>query len=63
MFEFELHQVRAAELHRQAADARLAREAVRSRRAARREQAARQAAVPEEVHTVRRGRRGLAGTV
>ncbi|MEU9155966.1 hypothetical protein AB0D59_36805 [Streptomyces sp. NPDC048417] len=63
MFEFELQQVRAAELHRQAAEARLAREAVRSRRVARSAQTARQAAVPEEVHTGRRSRRRLPGTV
>ncbi|MFJ5307891.1 hypothetical protein [Streptomyces sp. NPDC088350] len=51
MYEYELHQIRSAELRRQAADERLAREAVRSRRAARREQA-RQAA-EGEVHTER----------
>ncbi|MEV6765902.1 hypothetical protein AB0N16_35775 [Streptomyces sp. NPDC051105] len=63
MLEFELHEVRAAELRRQAEAARLVREAVRSRRAARSEQAARQAAVPNEVHTGRRSRRRLPGTV
>ncbi|MFE3169478.1 hypothetical protein [Streptomyces sp. NPDC059224] len=63
MFEFELHEIRTAELHRRAADARLVREALRARRAARREQAARQAAVPEEIHTGRSGRRRLPGTV
>ncbi|MFE9451214.1 hypothetical protein [Streptomyces sp. NPDC006739] len=36
MFELELHQLRAAELRRQADGERLAREAVRSLRAARR---------------------------
>jgi hypothetical protein len=51
MYEYELHQMRSAELRRQAAEERLAREAVRSRRAARREQA-RQAA-EGEVHTER----------
>ncbi|MET9085145.1 hypothetical protein ACIPX0_50530 [Streptomyces sp. NPDC090075] len=59
MFEFELHQIRSAELRRQAEQDRLVREAVRSRRAARREEAARQAAVPAEPHTGRRGRRRL----
>ncbi|MER7835100.1 hypothetical protein ABTY98_04085 [Streptomyces sp. NPDC096040] len=62
MFAFELHEIRSAELRRQAEDARLVREAVRSRRAARREAAARRAAVPEEVHTGRRSRRRLPGT-
>ncbi|WP_089098589.1 hypothetical protein [Streptomyces hyaluromycini] len=57
MFEFELHRIRSAELRRQAADARLAREAVRSRRAARQE--ARDAAAVQEAHTDRRGRRRL----
>ncbi|WP_405974161.1 hypothetical protein OG496_38495 [Streptomyces sp. NBC_00988] len=54
MYEFELHQIRSAELRRQAANERLAREAVRGARAARREQArqARQAA-EGEVHTDR----------
>ncbi|MFJ9373653.1 hypothetical protein [Streptomyces sp. NPDC101455] len=54
MYEFELHQIRSAELRRQAANERLAREAVRGARAARREQArqARQAA-EGEVHTQR----------
>lgn len=51
MYEYELHQIRSAELRRQAANERLAREAVRGARAARREQA-RQAA-EGEVHTKR----------
>ncbi|MFF5298015.1 MULTISPECIES: hypothetical protein [unclassified Streptomyces] len=51
MYEYELHLIRSAELRRQAADERLAREAVRGARAARREQA-RQAA-EGEVHTQR----------
>ncbi|WP_327401128.1 hypothetical protein OG194_13595 [Streptomyces sp. NBC_01288] len=51
MYEFELHQIRSAELRRQAANERLAREAVRGARAARREQA-RQAA-EGEVHSQR----------
>ncbi|MEU9452561.1 hypothetical protein [Streptomyces sp. NPDC048277] len=62
MFEYELHQIRSAELRREAAAARLVREAVRTRRAARREEAARQAAVPEETHTDRRSRRRLPRT-
>ncbi|MEU9410374.1 hypothetical protein AB0E08_32460, partial [Streptomyces sp. NPDC048281] len=37
MFAYELHRIRSAELRRQADDARLVREVVRSRRAARRE--------------------------
>ncbi|WP_406440890.1 hypothetical protein OHB00_35270 [Streptomyces sp. NBC_00631] len=62
MFEYELHRIRSAELRRQADEARLVREAVRSRRAARRD--ARHDAVPEdavaqEAHTDRRGRRRL----
>jgi len=36
MFEYELQQIRSAELIREAQDHRLAREALRSRRAARR---------------------------
>ncbi|MEV0482813.1 hypothetical protein AB0I69_19675 [Streptomyces sp. NPDC050508] len=51
MYEYEIHQIRSAELRRQAANERLARETVRSRRAARREQA-RQAA-EGEVHSSR----------
>ncbi|MCX4742906.1 hypothetical protein [Streptomyces antibioticus] len=43
MYEYELHQIRSAELLRRAADERLAREAVRGRRAARREAAERAA--------------------
>ncbi|MFF4119460.1 hypothetical protein [Streptomyces sp. NPDC001714] len=63
MFEYELHRIRSAELRRQAEDARLVREAVRSRRAARRD--ARDGAVTgdattaQEAHTGRRGRRRL----
>ncbi|MFF0596454.1 hypothetical protein [Streptomyces antibioticus] len=59
MYEYELHQIRSAELLRRAADERLAREAVRGRRAARREAAERAAhdrpsANPEsEPHTHR----------
>ncbi|MDQ0932898.1 hypothetical protein [Streptomyces turgidiscabies] len=48
MFEYELHQFRSAELRREAADERLAREAVRSARAARREESGR--AAEGEVH-------------
>ncbi|MFE2061735.1 MULTISPECIES: hypothetical protein [unclassified Streptomyces] len=62
MFEYELHQIRSADLRREAADARLVREAVRTRRAARREEAARKAAAAEETHTGRRGRRRLPRT-
>ncbi|MGW3101698.1 hypothetical protein [Streptomyces sp. NPDC001100] len=51
MYEYEMHQLRSAELRRLAANERLAREAVRGARAARREQA-RQAA-EREVHTER----------
>ncbi|MEU6283673.1 hypothetical protein [Streptomyces sp. NPDC047028] len=40
MFEFELHEMRSAELRRAAREESLAREAVRSRRAARRAEAA-----------------------
>ncbi|MEV5957981.1 hypothetical protein AB0M11_30160 [Streptomyces sp. NPDC051987] len=58
MFEYELHRIRSAELRRQADEARLVREAVRSRRAARRD------AVPgdtaaQEAHTDRHARRRL----
>ncbi|GGN13195.1 hypothetical protein [Streptomyces fuscichromogenes] len=60
MFEFELHRIRSAELRRQAAEARLVREAVRSRRAAGRE--AGHGAAAEEAHTDRRGRRRLPRT-
>ncbi|MEU6199847.1 hypothetical protein [Streptomyces sp. NPDC047061] len=60
MFEYELHRIRSAELRRQADEARLVREAVRSRRAARREaREARDAAAAQEAHTDRRGRRRL----
>ncbi|SEE53806.1 hypothetical protein SAMN05216489_07018 [Streptomyces sp. 3213] len=51
MYEYEMHQLRSAELRRQAANERLAREAVRGARAARREQAGQ--AVESEVHTER----------
>ncbi|WP_329270560.1 hypothetical protein [Streptomyces sp. NBC_01451] len=51
MFEYELHQIRSAELRREAADERRAREAVRGARAARREAAGR--AAEGEVHTDR----------
>jgi hypothetical protein len=54
MYEYELHQIRSAELRRQAANERLAREAVRSARAARREQA--RQADEGEVHSHRFGR-------
>jgi len=43
MFEYELHQIRSAELRREAADERLARAAIRAARAARREAASRAA--------------------
>ncbi|MFJ8494196.1 hypothetical protein ACIRBZ_38535 [Streptomyces sp. NPDC094038] len=63
MFEYELHRIRSAELRRQADDARLVREVVRSRRAARREARAAGAAggatAAQETHTDRRGRRRL----
>jgi hypothetical protein len=51
MYEYELSQLRSAELLRQAANERLAREAVRGRRAARREEARREA--ESEVDTGR----------
>lgn len=51
MYEYELSQLRSAELLRQAAQERLAREAVRSRRAARRE--ALRHETEGEVHTGR----------
>ncbi|MFJ1971679.1 hypothetical protein ACIO93_23720 [Streptomyces sp. NPDC087903] len=51
MYEYEIQQLRSAELIRRAAHERLAREVVRGRRAARRE-AARHAA-EGEVHTGR----------
>ncbi|MEU9977823.1 hypothetical protein [Streptomyces sp. NPDC051014] len=63
MFAFELQEIHAAELHRRAADARLAREALSARRATRRERARRRDAVPEEIHSTGRGRRGIPGTV
>jgi hypothetical protein len=66
MFEYELHRIRSTELRRQAEDARLVREAVRSRRAARREAraaghatATADALAAQEAHTDRRGRRRL----
>ncbi|WP_055526105.1 hypothetical protein [Streptomyces graminilatus] len=49
MFEYELQQMRSAELRREAADERLAREVVRGARAARREAAGR--AAEGEVHS------------
>ncbi|MEU5310124.1 hypothetical protein [Streptomyces sp. NPDC021562] len=55
MFAYELHQIRSAELRRQAADARLVRAAVRSRRAARRAEPAGGTAEPAESHTAGRG--------
>jgi hypothetical protein len=51
MYEYEIQQLRAAELIRQAENERLAREIVRGRRAARREAARREA--EGEVHTGR----------
>ncbi|MFJ5779399.1 hypothetical protein [Streptomyces sp. NPDC093094] len=45
MYEYEIQQMRSAELIRRAADERLAREAVRSRRAARAEAERREAGV------------------
>ncbi|MFD3498290.1 hypothetical protein ACFWWT_11850 [Streptomyces sp. NPDC058676] len=51
MYEYELAQLRSAELIRRAATERLAREAVRGRRAARRE--AVENAAEGEVHTGR----------
>ena len=51
MYEYEIQQLRAAELIRRADQARLAREAVRARRAARRD--ARHDAAPAESHTSR----------
>ncbi|MCG7204916.1 hypothetical protein MB828_13970 [Streptomyces arenae] len=62
MLAYELHQIRSAELRRQAADARLAREAVRVRRAARRAEPAGDAAEPDATHTVGRGGRRLPRT-
>ncbi|MFD4559991.1 hypothetical protein ACFWP5_37710 [Streptomyces sp. NPDC058469] len=54
MYEYELHQILSAEMRRQAANERLAREAVRGARAARREQARRTRQAAEgEVHTER----------
>jgi hypothetical protein len=58
MYEYELQQLRSAELIRQAGAERLAREAVRSRRAARRATVTR--AAEGEVHTGRRRRHWFA---
>ncbi|MGI5458171.1 hypothetical protein ACQEWB_34345 [Streptomyces sp. CA-249302] len=52
MYEFEISQIRSAELIRQAEQERMAREAARTRRAARRE-AARHDSGEEESHTPR----------
>jgi hypothetical protein len=56
MHEFDLHQVRAAALRREAEQERLAREAVRRRRAARAEAVAQKAedAAEDEEHSGRR---------
>ncbi|MEU2422662.1 hypothetical protein ABZ619_16845 [Streptomyces sp. NPDC007851] len=62
MLAYELHQFRSAELRRQAADARLVREAVRSRRAARHAETAGDAAEPDGAHTAGPGRRRLPRT-
>ncbi|MFJ9631189.1 hypothetical protein ACIQPR_37525 [Streptomyces sp. NPDC091280] len=51
MYEYEIHQLRSAELRRQAANERLAREAVRGARAARRRQD--RQTMESEVHTER----------
>ncbi|MFD5450702.1 hypothetical protein ACWDTR_22695 [Streptomyces sp. NPDC003470] len=59
MYEYEVQQLRAAELVRRADQARLAREAVRARRAARRD--ARQDAAPAESHRSRPRRHRFAG--
>ncbi|WP_367320647.1 hypothetical protein [Streptomyces sp. HUAS ZL42] len=58
MYEYELHQMRSAELRRRAEHDRLAREAVRHRRAARREAAERTA--EHEAHTGRSRRHWFA---
>jgi hypothetical protein len=50
MYEYELHQMRSAELIRRAQDERLAREVVRARRAARRK-TAEHATATAESHT------------
>ncbi|MFF4255996.1 hypothetical protein ACFY1L_32790 [Streptomyces sp. NPDC001663] len=52
MYEYEISQIRSAELIRQAESERLAREALRGRRAARREAAVRRAD-EDESHTHR----------
>ncbi|WP_151484638.1 hypothetical protein [Streptomyces albicerus] len=61
MFEYELQQIRSAEMIREAHNYRLAREAVRSRRAAKRE-AARSGREDSEgrVHTNRQRRHWFA---
>ncbi|MFF7973678.1 hypothetical protein [Streptomyces sp. NPDC007905] len=53
MYELELHRMRSAELRRDAARKRLAREVARSRRAARREEAALHSTSGAEPHTDR----------
>lgn len=58
MYEYEIQQLRSAELIRRADEARLAREAVRARRAARRD--ARHAAAEAESHTFRFRRQRIA---
>ncbi|MEU3662931.1 hypothetical protein AB0E77_24860 [Streptomyces sp. NPDC032940] len=50
MYEYEIQQLRTAELIRRADEARMAREAVRARRADRRD--ARHEAAPAESHTL-----------
>ncbi|MEV6807102.1 hypothetical protein [Streptomyces sp. NPDC051132] len=57
MYSLELHQLRSAELRREAQRERLAREAVRSRRAARRERTGDGAAAAES-HTAGPRRHG-----
>ncbi|MFG2884412.1 hypothetical protein ACGFYV_19310 [Streptomyces sp. NPDC048297] len=56
MYEFDLHRMRSAELRREAASERLARETARAVRAARREEAARHDGAGAETHTGRRRR-------
>ncbi|WP_077799402.1 hypothetical protein [Streptomyces sp. JHA26] len=51
MYEYEIRQLRTADLIREADEARLVREAVRARRAARRD--AHHDAAPAESHTFR----------
>ncbi|MFJ4525056.1 hypothetical protein ACIP4Y_29575 [Streptomyces sp. NPDC088810] len=62
MYQFELHQVRSAELRRTAQQERLAREVVRLRRAARRAESAGHGAPAAESHTDRPRRHRLART-